>query len=159
MCFCFQAEGGIRDLVRSRGLGDVYKRQVPDGRAANQPFSVATLRPPIGASLPAARVRRATIGSPASVAALPRSAVNCLQAAFFAGLGGASMLPPMPGPYSGDLITVEYRTDPARIAELLPELARHIPSRSQQLPLRAMDAPDLAEVGHDVAQIRDLRVT
>ena len=40
MCFCligdlhigsrvffFQAEDGIRDLVRSRGLGDVYKRQ------------------------------------------------------------------------------------------------------------------------------------
>ena len=25
---CFQAEDGIRDLVRSRGLGDVYKRQV-----------------------------------------------------------------------------------------------------------------------------------
>ena len=25
--FCFQAEDGIRDLVRSRGLGDVYKRQ------------------------------------------------------------------------------------------------------------------------------------
>ena len=28
VCF-FQAEDGIRDLVRSRGLGDVYKRQ-PD---------------------------------------------------------------------------------------------------------------------------------
>ena len=30
LCFCFfffQAEDGIRDLVRSRGLGDVYKRQ------------------------------------------------------------------------------------------------------------------------------------
>ena len=29
MChsFLFQAEDGIRDLVRSRGLGDVYKRQ------------------------------------------------------------------------------------------------------------------------------------
>ena len=27
-CFFFQAEDGIRDLVRSRGLGDVYKRQV-----------------------------------------------------------------------------------------------------------------------------------
>ena len=30
MCFIvvfFQAEDGIRDLVRSRGLGDVYKRQ------------------------------------------------------------------------------------------------------------------------------------
>ena len=25
--FCFQAEDGIRGLVRSRGLGDVYKRQ------------------------------------------------------------------------------------------------------------------------------------
>ena len=28
----FQAEDGIRDLVRSRGLGDVYKRQ--GGQAA-----------------------------------------------------------------------------------------------------------------------------
>ena len=26
--FFFQAEDGRRDLVRSRGLGDVYKRQV-----------------------------------------------------------------------------------------------------------------------------------
>ena len=26
----FQAEDGIRDLVRSRGLGDVYKRQYLD---------------------------------------------------------------------------------------------------------------------------------
>ena len=36
--FFFQAEDGIRDLVRSRGLGDVYKRQfdsitVTSGRA------------------------------------------------------------------------------------------------------------------------------
>ena len=28
--FFFQAEDGIRDLVRSRGLGDVYKRQPPN---------------------------------------------------------------------------------------------------------------------------------
>ena len=28
--FLFQAEDGIRDLVRSRGLGDVYKRQTYD---------------------------------------------------------------------------------------------------------------------------------
>ena len=27
ICVFFQAEDGIRDLVRSRGLGDVYKRQ------------------------------------------------------------------------------------------------------------------------------------
>ena len=33
-CCVFQAEDGIRYLVRSRGLGDVYKRQHPDrGRA------------------------------------------------------------------------------------------------------------------------------
>ena len=29
--FFFQAEDGIRDLVRSRGLGDVYKRQLAGG--------------------------------------------------------------------------------------------------------------------------------
>ena len=29
--FFFQAEDGIRDLVRSRGLGDVYKRQLIGG--------------------------------------------------------------------------------------------------------------------------------
>ena len=32
--FFFQAEDGIRDLVRSRGLGDVYKRQLEDRIAA-----------------------------------------------------------------------------------------------------------------------------
>ena len=31
--FFFQAEDGIRDLVRSRGLGDVYKRQREDHAA------------------------------------------------------------------------------------------------------------------------------
>ena len=34
VCVCFfffQAEDGIRYLVRSRGLGDVYKRQLPCG--------------------------------------------------------------------------------------------------------------------------------
>ena len=30
--FFFQAEDGIRDLVRSRGLGDVYKRQPLTGK-------------------------------------------------------------------------------------------------------------------------------
>ena len=30
LSFFFQAEDGIRDLVRSRGLGDVYKRQGGD---------------------------------------------------------------------------------------------------------------------------------
>ena len=35
--FFFQAEDGIRDLVRSRGLGDVYKRQ---GRDVGKPGEV-----------------------------------------------------------------------------------------------------------------------
>ena len=56
--FFFQAEDGIRDLVRSRGLGDVYKRQprpipaamagVPasnlSGIGANVVFSKLTVR-------------------------------------------------------------------------------------------------------------------
>eukprot|EP00656_Telonema_subtile_P052603 TRINITY_DN737_c0_g1_i1.p2 TRINITY_DN737_c0_g1~~TRINITY_DN737_c0_g1_i1.p2 ORF type:complete len:129 (-),score=17.72 TRINITY_DN737_c0_g1_i1:284-670(-) len=33
--FFFQAEDGIRDLVRSRGLGDVYKRQVSTQSTGN----------------------------------------------------------------------------------------------------------------------------
>ena len=39
--FFFQAEDGIRDLVRSRGLGDVYKRQIPPlsvSRASSAPL-------------------------------------------------------------------------------------------------------------------------
>lgn len=34
--------------------------------------------------------------------------------------GRSSIVPPPPWYYSGDLLTVEYRTDPARVAELLP---------------------------------------
>ena len=40
--FFFQAEDGIRDLVRSRGLGDVYKRQsITKPAAASLPRPVA----------------------------------------------------------------------------------------------------------------------
>ncbi|TMQ92355.1 acetoacetate decarboxylase, partial [Actinomadura soli] len=35
--------------------------------------------------------------------------------------GRSSLIPSPPWHYSGDLLTVEYRTDPARVAELLPE--------------------------------------
>ncbi|MGN6793518.1 MAG: acetoacetate decarboxylase family protein [Streptosporangiaceae bacterium] len=38
--------------------------------------------------------------------------------------GRSSLLPPPPWYYSGDLLTVEYRTDPANIARLLPEPLR-----------------------------------
>ena len=49
-CFFFQAEDGIRDLVRSRGLGDVYKRQVQghpvhyNGRMFSNHFPQHSLR-------------------------------------------------------------------------------------------------------------------
>ena len=37
--FFFQAEDGIRDLVRSRGLGDVYKRQHLGTSGSMQPVT------------------------------------------------------------------------------------------------------------------------
>ena len=51
--FFFQAEDGIRDLVRSRGLGDVYKRQhrldavLGDvgAQLLGHPFALAALGP------------------------------------------------------------------------------------------------------------------
>ena len=38
--FFFQAEDGIRDLVRSRGLGDVYKRQPLNPVQSKKPFLI-----------------------------------------------------------------------------------------------------------------------
>jgi acetoacetate decarboxylase len=38
--------------------------------------------------------------------------------------GAASIVPPPPWHYSGDMLTVEYRTDPANVAELLPDPLR-----------------------------------
>ena len=53
--FFFQAEDGIRDLVRSRGLGDVYKRQagdrVPTGHGVDADDVHRTERLPRGARL------------------------------------------------------------------------------------------------------------
>ena len=53
--FFFQAEDGIRDLVRSRGLGDVYKRQrlriarlfgpVPGSKGAEGSLLVSSFSP------------------------------------------------------------------------------------------------------------------
>ena len=47
--FFFQAEDGIRDLVRSRGLGDVYKRQVPDALGELQVGDAVAADTPLGA--------------------------------------------------------------------------------------------------------------
>ena len=48
VCFFFQAEDGIRDLVRSRGLGDVYKRQ-SKARSDLGLTAVVMFTPPEGA--------------------------------------------------------------------------------------------------------------
>ena len=50
VCFFlfFQAEDGIRDLVRSRGLGDVYKRQAKRLRAASSAAISETISVVIG---------------------------------------------------------------------------------------------------------------
>ena len=53
--FFFQAEDGIRDLVRSRGLGDVYKRQSPDSPIARQTLREAHIRDRTGALVLALR--------------------------------------------------------------------------------------------------------
>ena len=51
--FFFQAEDGIRDLVRSRGLGDVYKRQrrVP-AHPGGRPVARQTHQAQCGRALP-----------------------------------------------------------------------------------------------------------
>ena len=53
--FFFQAEDGIRDLVRSRGLGDVYKRQSLTEVPNASPLAPGMARPltKLGAALAA----------------------------------------------------------------------------------------------------------
>ena len=62
MVVFFQAEDGIRDLVRSRGLGDVYKRQARDK------YLMRCLLRDGGAAVPWFR-RFTTADDPAAVAA------------------------------------------------------------------------------------------
>ena len=69
-------------------------------------------------------------------------------------LGGASMLPQMPWHYTGDLITVEYRTDPARIRELLPEPLTLVPD-DQDPGAVAMIFADWQSCGDDRAELLD----
>lgn len=69
-------------------------------------------------------------------------------------LGGASMLPPMPWHYTGDLITVEYRTDPGRIREILPEPLTLVPD-DQDPGAVAMIFADWQSCGDDRAELLD----
>ena len=64
---------------------------MPEGRAANQPPSLTTFKPPTAASLPGPRVNFAVILSPPIVAVLTASGVRFLSLFFSAGVAGASM--------------------------------------------------------------------
>ena len=63
---------------------------MPDGRAANQPFSLATLSPPMAAPLPGAAVSVAVIFSPASSVAVTCDGDSLASTAFCSRVAGAS---------------------------------------------------------------------
>jgi acetoacetate decarboxylase len=64
--------------------------------------------------------------------------------------GRASLLPPPPWHYSGDLLTVEYRTDPARVAELLPGPLRPAPEDPGAVALIWADWQSCGEAGDEL---------
>jgi acetoacetate decarboxylase len=68
--------------------------------------------------------------------------------------GQASILPPPPWHYSGDLLTVEFRTDPAAVAELLP--APLTPAHDDEDPgAVAMIFADWQSCGSDFSELDD----
>ena len=64
---------------------------VPEGRAANQPLSATTLRPPMGALLPGAVVSFLRMGSPASCGVATASGDSFSSLLFCSGVAGASI--------------------------------------------------------------------
>mgnify|MGYP007112111731 CR=1 FL=1 len=61
--FFFQAEDGIRDLVRSRGLGDVYKRQSQAGGMSALDAAAAAAQKQM-ANMPATDIRFCGVDDP-----------------------------------------------------------------------------------------------
>jgi acetoacetate decarboxylase len=66
--------------------------------------------------------------------------------------GRSSLLPQPPWHYSGDLLTVEYRTDPARVAELLPAPLEPAPDDPGAV---ALIWADWQSCGEDGAELLD----
>lgn len=66
--------------------------------------------------------------------------------------GNASLIPPPPWHYSGEMITVEYRTDPDRVAELLPDGVEPAPDDPGAV---ALIWADWQSCGDDFAEILD----
>jgi acetoacetate decarboxylase len=68
--------------------------------------------------------------------------------------GDSSILPRMPWHYSGDLLTVEFRTDPARVADLLPDPLTVVPDDEDPGAV-AMIFADWQSCGPDFAELDD----
>ena len=68
--------------------------------------------------------------------------------------GQASLLPPLPWHYSGDLLTVEYRTDPSAVAALLPE-GVSLPHDDEDPGAVAFIWADWQSCGDDGAELLD----
>ncbi len=66
--------------------------------------------------------------------------------------GKSSLIPHPPWHYSGEMLTVEYRTDPARVAELLPEGAE---LASEDPGAVAVIWADWQSAGDDLAETLD----
>ena len=64
--------------------------------------------------------------------------------------GRSSLLPGPPWHYSGDLLTVEYRTDPARVAELLPAPLEAAPDDPGAVALIWADWQSCGESGEEL---------
>eukprot|EP00657_Telonema_sp_P-1_P010575 TRINITY_DN507_c0_g1_i3.p1 TRINITY_DN507_c0_g1~~TRINITY_DN507_c0_g1_i3.p1 ORF type:complete len:123 (+),score=15.01 TRINITY_DN507_c0_g1_i3:68-436(+) len=75
VCFFFQAEDGIRDLVRSRGLGDVYKRQavtcVGFGYGLIEGLFPGTSQQPRQSDKPELHLRSVTTSRPRNINLVP----------------------------------------------------------------------------------------
>jgi acetoacetate decarboxylase len=68
--------------------------------------------------------------------------------------GESSIVPAPPWHYSGDLLTVEYRTDPEAVASLLPEPLRLVPADDDPGAV-AMIFADWQSCGADLSELDD----
>jgi acetoacetate decarboxylase len=68
--------------------------------------------------------------------------------------GASALLPRPPWHYSGDLLTVEWRTDPARVAELLPEPLELVDDADDPGAVALVFA-DWQSCGSDLAELDD----